>query len=468
MKRRLLVLIVVALLISACGNGGKATHTPRPTLTTRATVTLEKTATHVPPTETSAPEPTPGITHTPCPSATPFDQAHGTPERTVTPVPPTATPAAEPEPTPDSAHAPRSPDDWWRASTPEEQGLDPQIVARAYQRAAGIRTIYSLLVVKNGYLVAEEYFNGQSVHSANATASVTKSFMSALIGIALENGLFTSLDQKMLDFFPEYDVPNLDRRKGEITLRHLLQMRAGYPFDSTEDFFDKLLRSGNWMRFIVRDYALVSAPGQRHDYSNASAHLLSGILTRAAGVPTLIFANQYLFEPLGITVRAWPKDPQGYYAGHGDLGLRPRDMAKFGYLYLNEGRLDAVRPGSQRAVRPGSQRAVRPGSQHAVQIVPAEWVTASFQAYSVSPYGSLGYFRNIRYGYLWWIADVGPYQVYFAWGHGGQYIVLVPELDLIVVSSADAFIGDFSDESWEMEGGIMDLIGEFVSSIDNG
>jgi CubicO group peptidase (beta-lactamase class C family) len=336
------------------------------------------------------------------------------------------------------------PRDWWRESTPAEQGLDPQLVSQAYQRAAEIRTIYALLIVKNGYLVAEQYFNGHSLHSAHVTASVTKSFTSALVGLALENGFLTSLDQKMLDFFPEYDTPRLDPRKRAITLQHLLQMRAGYPFDSHDDFFDQLRSSGNWLRFIVRDYALVSDPGQRCDYSSASVHVLAGILARATGMTALEFANQYLFEPLNVSVRAWPRDPQGYYVGYGDMRLRPRDLAKFGYLYLNGGVIDSQ------------------------QIIPAAWIAESWQDYSVSSYGSIGYFHNIRYGYLWWIADVGDYQVYFAWGHGGQYIVIAPELDLVVISAADAFVGDFSADSWEMEKGIMDLIGELISSIDQG
>ncbi len=438
MPKRLCVILIAALLISACDSGEPATHTP-----IQVTATPETPATRLPPTLWQAQDKAATATSTPAPSPTPtrvpptLRQAQDKAATAPPTLSPTATNAPPTEPSP--------PGSWWRESTPQEQGLDPQIIARAYQQADDIRTLYGLLVVKNGYLVAERYFNGRTVYSANVTASVTKSFTSALIGLALrEDNLLASLDQKMLDFFPEYDVPDLDPGKRDVTVRHLLQMRAGYPFDSTDDFFDQLVRSGNWLRFIIRDYDLVHAPGSQNAYSNASAHALAGILAKAVDGSVMDFATQHLFGPLDITVRAWPKDPQGYYAGHGDIRLRPRDLAKLGYLYLNDGVVDGK------------------------QIIPAEWVTESFQAYSLSPYGSLDYFRNIRYGYLWWIADVGSHQVYFAWGHGGQYIVIVPDLDMVVVSAADAFVGDFSQDSWEMEKGIMDLIGELVASIDEG
>jgi len=339
------------------------------------------------------------------------------------------------------SYEPLKEDGWWRISTPAEQGLDPKIVAKAYREAGNIKTIYSLLIVKNGYLVAEKYFNGKQIDETNNVASVTKSYISALVGIALAEGYITSLDQKMMDYFPEYAGPDLDQGKYEITIRQLLMMRAGYPYDSTSAYYAQLSRSGNFMRFVVGQYPLSNPPGLEWNYSSASAHILSGILTKAIGMPLVKFATKYLFDPLDIEIRTWERDPQGYYMGGGNMAYTSRDMAKYGYLYLSNGAFDGK------------------------QVIPAEWIDESLQSYSSTNYKDLGTFKDIKYGYLWWSADVGKYKVNFAWGHGGQYIVIVPELNLVVVSTANPFLGDFSDEAWKMEKSIMDLIGRLISNI---
>jgi CubicO group peptidase (beta-lactamase class C family) len=305
-----------------------------------------------------------------------------------------------------------------------------------------IETIYSLLITKNGYLIAEQYFNGRNINSSSPVASVTKSFISALIGLALNEEYLIHLDQKMVTFFPEYLAYMNDQRKNDITIRHLIQMRAGYPFDSVQEFFDQMFASGNWLRFLIRDYALENDPGTVWNYSNGSAHILSGIITKATDMSTYEFAMQFLCNPLNIRIIHWPRDPQGYYAGHGDISIKPRGLAKFGQLYLDK------------------------GVYNGEKIIPVEWINESFQDYSDSYYGSIDYFRNIKYGYLWWSADVGNYRVQFAWGHGGNYIVIVPEAEIIVVSTADPFIGNFSQNSWVMEKGIMDVIGEFITLIN--
>jgi len=330
---------------------------------------------------------------------------------------------------------------WWRLSTPAEQGLDPKIVSKAYREAGNIKTIYSLLIVKNGYLVAEKYFNGKKVDLPNNVASVTKSYLSALVGIALAEGYLTSLDQKMMEFFPEYASSGLDPEKYEITIRQLLQMRAGYPFDSTDEYYSQLGRSWNYMRFVIEQHPLINPPGSEWNYSSASAHIISGILTKAVGMPLNNFAAKYLYDPLEIKIRNWAKDPQGYYMGGGDMAYISRDMAKFGYLYLNKGAFDDE------------------------QVIPSVWIDESLQMYSDTSYKDLGTFKKIQYGYFWWGAEVGKYKVNFAWGHGGQFIVIVPELDMVVVSTADPFLANFSDDSWKMEKSIMDLIGRLISKI---
>jgi CubicO group peptidase (beta-lactamase class C family) len=336
------------------------------------------------------------------------------------------------------SYAPVQNDDGWRISTPAEQGLDPKSVANAYREASKISTIYSLLIVKNGSLVAEKYFHGKKIDRVSNVASVTKSYLSALYGIAQAQGYLKDLDQKMMDYFPEYAVPGLDPAKYNITIRQLLQMTAGYPYDSTSEYYAQLGRSGNYMRFVVEQHPLANPPGSAWNYSSASAHILAGILTKAVGMPLDKFAAQTLYDPMNMRIRNWGKDPQGYNLGGAEMSYIPRDMARFGELYLNHG--------------------VYAGKQ----LVPAEWIDASTRACSPTTYDDLGDFKNIQYGYLWWVADAGKHKVNFAWGHGGNFIVLVPELDMVVVSTADP-TGGFGDSSWKNEKAVMDLISRLVA-----
>ncbi|MGD9254108.1 MAG: serine hydrolase, partial [Holophagae bacterium] len=136
----------------------------------------------------------------------------------------------------------------FRVSSPADQGIDPERLAEAYDLASEIPHIYSLLVIRNRALVAEEYFSWPRQTTARPVASVTKSIVGALVGIALEEGHLSSLDQPMIGFFPEFDGPDLDPQKREITIRHLVEMRAGYPFDSTDEFFDRISQTTNWLR----------------------------------------------------------------------------------------------------------------------------------------------------------------------------------------------------------------------------
>lgn len=323
-------------------------------------------------------------------------------------------------------------------STPEAQGIDPERLARAYANAAEIDHIYSMLVVKNGYLVAEQYFNGRNCNSSAPVASVTKSIVSVLVGIALNEGYLSDLDQPMIDFFPQYNTPHLDPRKRLITVRHLLQMRAGYPTDNVESFYRRLFASGDWMRFIVVDYELAAVPGTAWAYSSASAHLLAGILTRATGMSLSAYAQERLFAKIGSSSWYWPRDPQGVCIGYGDSLHTPRQLACFGQMVLNGGALADRR------------------------VLPGEWLVQSLQDYSATSYGTMGPYHDIRYGYLWWHAQVDGHDVYFAWGHGGQFITIVPTLELVVVTTAYNFAGDFTENSWETEGAIFYLIAEHV------
>ena len=166
--------------------------------------------------------------------------------------------------------------DDWKVSTPTEQGLDPMLVAELYCNAAELSTLYGLMLIKNGYLIAERYFNEGAVDQLSGRQSATKSFTSTLVGIALDQGCLSSVDQKMMDFFPELADQITDPRKEQITIRHLLQMRAGYPDEErTPPYFEIMFFSDNWhwVPHIV-DFSLTSDPGTKFQYSNLTSHIL--------------------------------------------------------------------------------------------------------------------------------------------------------------------------------------------------
>jgi CubicO group peptidase (beta-lactamase class C family) len=339
------------------------------------------------------------------------------------------------------------PRDDWEVSTPTEQGLDPILVTELYYNAAELETIYSLLVVKNGYLIAEHYFNEGSVEQKNRLQSVTKSYTSALVGIALDQGYLSSVDQKMLDFFPEIADQITDPRKEQITIQHLLQMRAGYPSEETDPALWEGLLSGHYLP-LIEEFPLTADPGTEFHYSNLSSNWLGIILARACGTNLKSFAEEHLFSLVAVEVGEWGTDAEGNNLGCGDLHFTARDAARFGLLYLNDGEYEGN------------------------QVVPADWVTESLQTYSEdinvtgeSPANRSLSITDIGYGYQWWSARAGEHQFDFAWGHGGQLIVLLDELDMVIVVTADPFYLQHDDESWNHESANINLVGEFIESL---
>ena len=330
----------------------------------------------------------------------------------------------------------------WDLSTPEEQGLDPDLVAELYYAADQQETLYSLLVIKDGYLIAEKYFNEGSVDQKDRLQSVTKSFTSALVGIAIEQGCLSSVDQKLLEFFPEVAGKITDPRKEQITIRNMLEMRAGYPNEeSHEDLWAGLL-SGHYPP-LIEAFPLVSDPGTRFHYSNLTSNWLGIIVDRACGMSLKDYAEENLFSPLNIEVGEWGQDAEGHNNGCGDLHLTPRDAAKFGLLYLND------------------------GGYQGNQVVPADWVQDSLKTFSVNEafVKKIGRFRDIGYGYQWWSANTNHQTVNFAWGHGGQLIVVVDEFDLVIVTTSYPFWLEHNDQSWKHEKAIITMVSEFVNSL---
>jgi CubicO group peptidase (beta-lactamase class C family) len=332
----------------------------------------------------------------------------------------------------------------WPVSTPAAEGLEEGLVAELFFDAAALPKLYAVLLVKNDRLVAEGYFNGTTMDTVSRTASVTKSVTSALTGIALERGLLSSPDQKVVEFFPEVADVLADPRKKQITVRHFLQMRGGYPWEETDPALWEGLLTGRYVPLLAA-IPLVADPGSRFNYSNLTSNWLGILLARRCGTPLRAFAQEALFTPIGATAGPWDVDADGHNNGCGNLHLNARDMAKFGRLYLRGGDWDGT------------------------QVVPRAWVEASLANYSEDawvgkdPKDSVGrYFRDLGYGYQWWSARVGEHDVDFAWGHGGQLVVLLHDLDMVVVAKSHPWFLQHDDEAWEYELATLNLVGKFL------
>ncbi|UCH57233.1 MAG: serine hydrolase [Candidatus Bathyarchaeota archaeon] len=298
------------------------------------------------------------------------------------------------------------PTEGWRFALPEDVGIDPVKLEEMVQHinADGIGAD-SVMVIKDGYVVLDAYFPTFDEGELHIVYSCTKSVVSTLIGMAYEEGLIESLDQPLLEFFPGRTVQNVSQWKEEITLRDMLTMSAG--FDARDnwiyewEWLGRLHDAEDAVQYML-DLEVVHEPGTVFNYTNGVSHLLSCIVTETTGVSALEYAQEKLFGPLGITHVEWDTDVMGRNWGYSRLYLEPRDMAKIGYLFFNEGEWDGQ------------------------QIVSSEWVedaTSKHLDANLMP----------GYGYQWW---VHPNGYYTAIGYKGQFIHVVPDLDLIMVTTS--------------------------------
>ena len=340
-------------------------------------------------------------------------------------------------------YTPLSRDDW-EISTPEEHGLDPELVAELYYDAAQLDTLYSVLLIKDGTLIAERYFNKSSIDQKTLLQSVSKSYISALVWIGIEQGCISGIDEKFVDFFPEISGQITDPRKKQITIEEMLQMRSGYPDEETgQEYMDALY----WGVYppLIEEFPLTCDPGTCFNYSNLTFSWLAILLSRSCDTDLRPFAQENLFSPLDTEVGDWLEDRDGNRIGSGGIHTTARDAAKFGQLYLDNGEYQGT------------------------QIISAEWVQNSLHPYTENAknYGRSLIFKNMGYGYGWWTATVEDHEFSFAWGHGGQLIVLLEDLDMVIVTTADPFFGEHSGNSWKHESAIMNMVGRFISTLPN-
>lgn len=310
-----------------------------------------------------------------------------------------------------------SPAPAWPTASPSEHGLDPAALhslADAIRAGREFPDLHSLLVVRHGALVFEEYFHGHRAGELHTLQSVSKSITSALVGIALDRGDLRGVDEKVLDFFPgRDDVANLDDRKRALRVEDLLTMRSGTDYhergsNSPHDQLNRL--SHGWDRFYL-DRPMVRAPGTHFLYDSGGVILLSSLIEARTGMHADRYAAEHLFAPLGIETWDWYTNRDGHPHTGGGLDLSSRDMARFGQLYLQK------------------------GSWNGRQVVSREWVDTSTRRHVVfdPPRGD-----EVGYGYLWWIlrpdpSGAGRRDVYAAMGFRAQYIFVVPEHDMVVV-----------------------------------
>ena len=272
----------------------------------------------------------------------------------------------------------------------------------ALARVAELPRMRSILVSVDGELLVEQYFHGAAPHRAANLKSASKSIISVLVGIALDQGHLDGVDTTIDRFFPEYlDDPV----KARITVEDLLTMRSGLETTSNRNY-GRWVQSGNWVRHVL-SRPLVSEPGSRMIYSTGNTHVLSALITRASGMDTHSFARRYLGDPMGISVPRWTTDPQGIYFGGNEMSMTPRDMLAIGEMYLNCGRV---------------------GTR---QIVSEEWVHTS-----IMPHATRTRRPDRAYGYGWWVRDLYGYDAFYAWGYGGQFIYVVPGLRLVTVMTS--------------------------------
>jgi CubicO group peptidase (beta-lactamase class C family) len=284
--------------------------------------------------------------------------------------------------------------------------------------------LHSLLVSQHGTLVFERYYNGRTAGRLANIKSASKSVISALVGIAIERGLIPGLDTPVATYFPELKQ-DPDPRKQTITIEHLLAMRAGLEGTSNRNY-GAWVTSRNWVRYVLTR-PMFEPPDTEMEYSTGNTHLLSAILTKVTGGSTWQFATDALAKPLGFTLARWARDPQGIYFGGNDMLMTPRQMRSFGELYLNDGRVDDR------------------------QIVPAAWVERSCDGRVrnrrpgrsvLGAGGGADPMRDRKYGLGWWVHDIQGHETCFAWGYGGQYIFVVPDLELFVVTTSSPDVSE--------------------------
>ncbi len=284
-------------------------------------------------------------------------------------------------------------------------GLDATLLAQTLTEAQTLPSLHSMIVARDGAVVAERVYRGPSLDTPVNIKSASKSVLAALAGVAIGQGLIEGPDQPISDFLGDQFPASPDPRLASVTVGNLLSMQAGLGSTSGGKY-GAWVSSPNWVRYALAQ-PFEAEPGGRMIYSSGTSHLLSAVLTEAADRSTRASAVAWLGTPLNVSIPDWPADPQGIYFGGNDMLMSPRALLKFGELYRNDGMHEGTR------------------------VLPEGWVEASWNGRGTSRWS------GNPYGYGWWIKTLGGRPVYFAWGYGGQMVFVVPSLDMTVVMTSD-------------------------------
>ncbi len=278
--------------------------------------------------------------------------------------------------------------------------MNQETVLKIQNTAADLSNLRALLVLRHGAVVCEYYDAETTSETLLQGRSITKSVVSALIGIAIDQGLIRSVDDKILDYFPEYTSSDGARHKRDITIDHVLTMTSGFAWDNDVSWYDDDAPAAE---YHALDRPLRHLPGTVFNYDSAAADLLTVILTRVTHQSARTFASEHLFAPLGINRFDWERDPAGYDRGSAGLIMRPLDVAKFGQLYLQKGRWNGQ------------------------QLIPQDWVEQSTTTQVRTPNGA-------GYGRCWWVENAGHSRQFSGIGFCAQYLTVMPHLELVVVA----------------------------------
>ncbi len=288
---------------------------------------------------------------------------------------------------------------WSQTVSPEAAFPDARAQLGQFDR------IHSVVAAHRGEIVFSASYRGDGLRAPTNIKSVSKTVLSSLVGIAIEEGVFASTDEPVARYLEAEFPANPDPRLYELTLGDLASMRAGLESTSGGDYGPWVV-SDNWVEYALAQ-PFETDPGARMIYSTGSTHLLSAALTRASGESTWSLAQQWLARPLNVRIPQWLQDPQGIYFGGNDMVLSPLALLWFGEMYRNNGRVDGE------------------------QVVPADWVEASWTARGTSPW------TNDDYGYGWFITDIADSTAYYGRGYGGQFLYVLPEHEMTIVVTSD-------------------------------
>jgi CubicO group peptidase (beta-lactamase class C family) len=319
--------------------------------------------------------------------------------------------------------------DGWEISSLEKEGIDP---VKIHELMLAIlnqkyKNIHSVLLVKNGKLILEEYFHGYHREKRHQTRSAMKSIGSVLTGIAIDRGFISSEDEKIYPYFKSYEPEEKwDTRVRDVTLKSLLTMTSGYGCDDVQSKYAcerNMYKSTDHVEYAL-NLPMAHNPGEQWAYNSASLWLVGEIISKESDMSIPDFAERYLFGPLGITDVQWWNSPKGRAMLAGNAEMRPRDMAKFGHMVLNSGKWKGT------------------------QIVSKEWIEKSTRAHVRNSGGYWGY------GYLWWVGGTvingREVNMYLASGNGGQKIYIFPEFELVAVFTGGNYNSKLSSQPDQM------------------